>query len=181
LGEKAMSLTIMASAIGEWWFYLGWFLPAIVLFADITKDREETRTATGSGFSSFGDYIPMHTEIQTGKIIEGNPEVVLFIFQLWLTCFPIGYLYFSLLNSIGKFSITGFPNLDSALVFLVVPLIVISSVIFAIFAVSSSDTRLSRFLKFVWSMVIAFGFFSAITPTLFAAVVDLVTWLFVKS
>ena len=119
-----MSPEIVHPIIGEWSFYLGWFLPAGFLFIFIASDHVETKTVTGSGYSSSGDYVSVSTEVPTGRTFEGNPEAASFIFALWLTCFPLGWLYYPIWSE-GGIDITGFPNLDGILVAVIFPILVL--------------------------------------------------------
>lgn len=172
-----MSLGNVTPIVGGWWFYLGWFLPAGLLYLEIAIDQGETKTVTGTGQSQTGESITIYTQVPTGRTIEGDPDIGRFVAALWMTCFPIGWLYLPVWVNGFEIYGTGFPNLDWTLVKVIFPLSVVIVIGFVIKTVIGSDNWFCKLLVGIWWLAIGAGVFSASAPI----VAELMEWLFSRA
>ena len=105
-------------------FSFGWIIPAFWLDVSISSSGEEVKIARGNTWVD-GKYVSIETRYTTGKMTPGDPELAELISLFWLITYPFGYMYISYFYK-NNLVITGFKNLDFALIIIIIPIIIIT-------------------------------------------------------
>ena len=153
-GADAPPVFSELSSLAVWSW--GWFVPAIILYALVASDHDETREVSGTAWSSRGT-VHFTTHVPTGRIISGDPAAALHGLVFWLSAYPIGYFYFPIFWHAGDISLAGLPNLDWALLEIVFPISGISLIWWLIGIVERSRSFVARIVTVFWKVLIGCG------------------------
>jgi hypothetical protein len=121
--------------------------------------------------------------VPTGKTVPGDPQSANFLANLWLVAYPIGYFYYTHLDTLAL-TLTTFPNLDWILLRIIFPALSLALIAWVILVIRefSDSFFIFRWIILVWKILVSLATINLIgwlfVPWLLKLVIDLASWLF---
>lgn len=136
---------------------LWWLIPALFLYCFLMVDKEDTKTISGTVYSTNNDGQVSEHYVSKGEIVKGNSVLAQIIMFFWLLLYPLMYFYWPLFKDANKIAFLGFPNLDWFILKIITPLTIIIGCYMLSRFLFKSKTEIAKLFKILLQIIFALG------------------------